>query len=276
MTPEDDQHAYLEKYKLLVQFISYQGIIFWTVFSIFMAANAIMFSEYFKNFELLDDSYKRGIPLFGIFISIFWLLVSGRDITLRQVNIEKAKRLLKLINNGSTSNLEIWSQNKDIEGSVRNFKSLKGLSGIIETVFGFLCFIYLIVAVWVILSLRSWGIESLWTWIGIPLLALIFCILDYKIRKNAINEFRKEHKSKKNESKEDANMGIEVVKEQLNGYRAMWGVLYAGLITGMFLSYTHGNLKIYVATIVLFFLFIITATLYYRKGKELAGLEPKI
>lgn len=204
MVLDDDTIVYLEKYKLLVHFITYQGVIFWAVFSIFMAANMIMLAGYFTNLDELKNhpNIKIIIPSIGILISSFWLFVCGRDITLRQGNIEKAKRLVEKIKAGKTGCLEIWDTHTGIEET-----GIKGMSGRFETILQFVGFIYGLIIFWLFLLWYNFqshpfsvhpaidfAIDSVF--IVISVLVITFAFLDYGKRFKATKKLRKKHECK--------------------------------------------------------------------------------
>lgn len=203
MVLDDDTRVYLEKYKLLVHFISYQGVIFWTVFSIFLAANAIMLVEYLTNLDKLENhpNVKIIIPFLGFFISLFWLMVCGRDITLRRANIEKAKRLVEKIKPGKTGCLEIWDTHTVIEET-----GIKGLSGRLETILQFVVFIYAVVLLWLLLlwynlqiylpSVYHTKYVFIVISIGISVLIITFAFLDWWGRYKAAEKLREKHECK--------------------------------------------------------------------------------
>lgn len=195
----DEEEVIFEKYKLLVQVISNQGNIFWTIFSIFMAANAVILTGYLLNFDKLGayPSIKIVIPLLGLLISLFWLLISGRDITIRSINIEKAKRLIEMVDTGAVPNLEIWGKNTEIEGKVISLKGIKGFSGGFPIMYLFLIFIYLVTLIWILLILTIWNIKSPYIQFIVILAVIALGASDCFKRWLGIKEFKRKRESER-------------------------------------------------------------------------------
>ena len=158
---DDDEkfalNAILEHYKLLANFIQYQHIIKWTIFSIFILFNGILiqtisglyFDEYDTeiNYKIL---YNFIIVIFGIIISIAWYLInerSGRYVLLRRNKAKKVWNniLLKEIKCGINNKFKSCKIEND---DLRLFekKGLEGLSA--STISNFI--IKIIMISWII------------------------------------------------------------------------------------------------------------------------------
>ena len=98
---KDTRDLLLKQYKILCNFNINHDQQFWTQYSIFLAANAIILIGFFQN---IKSGYCTIFSITGIIISIIWFLTTNRNTFIRDFRVEKAQ----FIENQLYNNLKIY------------------------------------------------------------------------------------------------------------------------------------------------------------------------
>ena len=172
---------YFEKFSLMSNYVFHQDNNFYFLFSIFSAMNGLILIMFVTNYSELSLIVKYGIPVFGLFICVIWLLVSGRSLRFHNDRIERAseiQRLPELINGRfpEKKRLELWD--KKLNVYFRN----EYLSGYFSATKVCMVFIYLIIAIWCCLIIKYFFESFYQDYIVISfiimIIALYVCYID--------------------------------------------------------------------------------------------------
>jgi len=144
---------YLEKYKLMSKYVFYQDNNFYFLFSIFGALNGLIMVNYIIHYKSIMPIGIIGIPFLGLFISIIWLLVSGRSLRYHDDRILRAYEIQTLneLKEGKferKTHLELWDKN---EAFFRREYS----SGRFSATEVCMLFIYFIIMIWFFMLMFS-------------------------------------------------------------------------------------------------------------------------